>query len=90
MLELAAALKAGLKQAGAKLVTPEKRALSGGVCIIEVPPENGQKILDAMYNDHGIAGSTAGGLRLCPHIYNTMEHIERAVEGVKSQRHLLG
>jgi len=90
MLELAAALKAGLKQAGAKLVTPEKRALSGGVCIIEVPPGNGRKILDAMYNDHGIAGSTAGGLRLCPHIYNTMEHIERAVEGVKSQRHLLG
>jgi len=89
MLELAAALKAGLKRAGAKLVTPEKQELSGGVCIIEVPSSNGHKLLDAMYNDHGIAGSTAGGLRLCPHIYNTMEHIERAVEGVKSQRHLL-
>ncbi len=89
VLELAAALKTGLKQAGAKLVTPEKRALSGGVCIIEVPSGNGQKVLDAMYDDHGIAGSTAGGLRLCPHIYNTMEHIERAIEGVKSQRHLL-
>ncbi len=88
-LELAAALKAGLKRAGAKLVTPEKQELSGGVCIIEVPSSNGHKILDAMYNDHGIAGSTAGGLRLCPHIYNTMEHIERAIEAVKSQRHLL-
>ena len=88
-LELAAALKAGLKRAGAKLVTPEKQELSGGVCIIEVPSSNGHKILDAMYNDHGIAGSTAGGLRLCPHIYNTMEHIERTIEAVKSQRHLL-
>ena len=89
MLELAAALKDGLRQAGAKLVTPEKQALSAGVCIIEVPAGNRQKLLNAMYDDHGIAGSTAGGLRLCPHIYNTMEHVKRAIEGVKSQRRLL-
>ena len=89
MLELAAALKDGLRQAGAKLVTPEKQALSAGVCIIEAPAGNRQKLLNAMYDDHGIAGSTAGGLRLCPHIYNTMEHVKRAIEGVKSQRRLL-
>ena len=89
MLELAAALKDGLRQAGAKLVTPEKQALSAGVCIIEVPAGNRQKLLNAMYDDHGIAGSTAGGLRLCPHIYNTMDHVKRAIEGVKSQRRLL-
>ena len=89
MLELAVALKDGLRQAGAKLVTPEKQALSAGVCIIEAPAVNRQKLLNAMYDDHGIAGSTAGGLRLCPHIYNTMEHIKRAIEGVKSQRRLL-
>ena len=89
MLELAAALKGGLRQAGAKLVTPEKQALSAGVCIIEVPAGNRQKLLNAMYDDHGIAGSTAGGLRLCPHIYNTMDHVKRAIEGVKSQRRLL-
>ena len=90
LLELAAALKAGLQQAGAKLVTPRKEALSAGVCIIGVPSENRQKLVDAMYHDHGIAGATTGGLRLCPHLYNTMEHVERAVEGVKSQRRLLG
>lgn len=89
VLELAAALKGGLRQAGAKLVTPENQALSAGVCIIEVPAGNRQKLLNAMYDDHGIAGSTAGGLRLCPHIYNTMEHVKRAIEGVKSQRRLL-
>jgi selenocysteine lyase/cysteine desulfurase len=89
MMELAAVLKAGLKDAGAKLVTPIEPELSGGVCIIEVPAKNRQQMLDRMYQEHGIAGSTSGGFRLCPHIYNTKEHVERAVSGVKQLKSLL-
>jgi selenocysteine lyase/cysteine desulfurase len=37
-----------------------------------------------LYDEFGIAGAPTGGLRLCPHIYNTLEHIERAVKGIKS------
>ena len=33
---------------------------------------------------NGIAGAPTGGLRLCPHIYNTREHVERAVRGVRA------
>ena len=87
--ELATALKQGLHEAGAKLVTPMDSKLSGGVCIIEVPPENRAKVHAAMYHKHGIAGSTTGGLRLCPHLYNTAEHVERAIAGVKQLRSLL-
>ncbi len=86
--ELASMLKAGLKDAGAKLVTPESNELSGGICIIEVPAKNRQQMLDRMYDEHGIAGSTSGGFRLCPHIYNTREHVERAVRGVKALKSL--
>jgi len=89
VVELASALKAGLKAAGAKLVTPESPELSAGVCIIEVPPNNRQQMLDRMYQQHGIAGSTSGGFRLCPHIYNTMEHINRAIRGVKELKGLI-
>jgi selenocysteine lyase/cysteine desulfurase len=89
MVELASALKAGLKQAGAKLVTPESPEFSGGVCIIEVPAKNRQPLLDRLYQEHGIAGSTSGGLRLCPHLYNTMEHVERAIRGVKQHKDLI-
>ena len=53
------------------------------MCIIEVPEANGKELLDRMYREHGIAGSTAGGFRLCPHIYNTHEHVDRAIEGIK-------
>jgi selenocysteine lyase/cysteine desulfurase len=28
-------------------------------------------------------------LRLCPHLYNTREHVERTVAGVKALRDLL-
>ena len=30
------------------------------------------------------AGAATGGLRLCPHVYNTREHVERAVRGVRA------
>ncbi len=88
VLELAARLKSGLRKLGVKVVTPADPALSAGVCIIEVPPGNAQELLDRMYREHGIAGSTAGGFRLCPHIYNTHEHVDRAIEGIKRLRHL--
>jgi selenocysteine lyase/cysteine desulfurase len=89
MQQLAQSLKSSLKEAGAKLATPEDPALSGGVCIIEAPPANRGKIVDELYGKHGIAGSTSGGLRLCPHLYNTMEHVGRAAAGVKQLRALL-
>ena len=68
---LATELKAGLKNLGAKLVTPEDPRLSGGVCIVEVPNDKRQKLLDALYARHGLAGSSSGGLRLCPHLDKT-------------------
>jgi isopenicillin-N epimerase len=85
---LAAELKSLLLEAGAKLTTPESPALSGGVCIMQVPEANRAKVFEAMYTEFGIAGSTSGGLRLCPAFYNTREHVQRAAEGVKKLRHL--
>ena len=86
--ELASALKDALAEVGAPLVTPRDPALSAGVCIMQVPPDRRQELFDAMYDRFGIAGSTAGGFRLCPHVYNTREHVERAVKGVESSRSL--
>lgn len=82
MMALASALKNGIADAGFELVTPLDPELSGGVCIVKVPAGRRGPIMNAMYNDHGIACAGTGGLRLCPHVYNTMEHVERAVAGV--------
>jgi selenocysteine lyase/cysteine desulfurase len=81
--ELATRLKAGLKEAGIGLVTPLDGAQSGGVCVVSVPATKSQDVYNKLYEEHGIAGATTGGLRLCPHIYNTREHIDRAIGAVK-------
>ena len=88
--ELASQLKESLAGIGAKLVTPPDAALSAGVCIVDIPPDRRQQLFEAMYDKHGIAGSTAGGFRLCPHVYNTREHVERAVRGLRELRSLWG
>ena len=86
--ELATTLKQGLAELGMTLVTPMKPEFSGGVCIIEVPGDR-SAALRRLYEEHGIAGAGTGGLRLCPHLYNTREHVARAVEGVKALRDVI-
>ena len=83
--ELATRLKEGLRDAGYALVTPEAPALSAGVCIAAVEGNRGA-LVNALYEKHGIAGAGTGGLRLCPHLYNTVAHIDRAVRGARVLR----
>ena len=83
--ELATRLKEGLRDAGYALVTPEAPALSAGVCIAAVEGNRGA-LVNALYEEHGIAGAGTGGLRLCPHLYNTVAHIDRAVRGARVLR----
>lgn len=89
IFELAGALKAGLKAEGFRLVTPEDPRLSGGVCIMQVPSQKGQEVFNQLYTRYGIAGAATGGLRLCPHIYNTMAHIDRAIAAVREMRSMI-
>ena len=89
MIDLARRLKEGIRELGIPLVTPMADELSAGVVIIEVPAESRAEVFSRMYDDHGIAGSTSGGLRLSPHLYNTAEHVERALAGLAALRPLI-
>jgi selenocysteine lyase/cysteine desulfurase len=88
VIELATALKAKLKSLEVPIATPMDPTLSGGVVIVRAAGAKAQEAYQTLDSKFGIAGAATGGLRLCPHIYNTMAHIERAVEGIKSMRHL--
>jgi len=90
LLELARTLKAGLKVAGVEVLTPRDPKLSAAVCVIQVPVAKRAEVFHKLYEARGIAGAPTGGLRLCPHVYNTVEHVERAIRGVKALRSLLG
>jgi len=81
--ELAAALKEGAgKIPGAKLRTSTKAELSAGVCVLGFDGKDHQKIYEALYAKHNVAGAATGGVRLCPHIYNTLEEIDRTVSAL--------
>ena len=84
IVTLAQRLKAGIAEAGLELVTPMDPDLSLGVCITRAPSGRGAEISNKLYEEHGIAGAATGGVRLCPTIYNTTEHVDRAINGLKS------
>jgi selenocysteine lyase/cysteine desulfurase len=86
VVELATALKSGLAAKNFSLVTPLDPEMSGGVCILRVRGRKSGEIVNRLYGEHGIAAAGTGGLRLCPHVYNTMEHIERAIAAVDALR----
>ncbi len=83
--ELATTLKEGIREMGIPLVTPMEPSLSGGVVIARVAGD-GRAAFERLYSEHGIAGAPTGGLRLSPHVYNTMEHVERALAGIRALR----
>ncbi|MGH7628910.1 MAG: aminotransferase class V-fold PLP-dependent enzyme [Gemmatimonadales bacterium] len=81
--ELAGRLKDGLARlAGAALVTPPAPELSHGVVVTRFANRDTTAMYEALYREHGIAGSPTGGLRFCPHVHNTMEEIERTLSAV--------
>ncbi|MEO1080441.1 MAG: aminotransferase class V-fold PLP-dependent enzyme [Pseudomonadota bacterium] len=81
---LATRLKEGLSEAGIPLVTPMSPDFSGAVCIASIAREQRSVLFEGLYRDFGIIAAPTGGLRLCPHVYNTPEHIDRAVAGAAS------
>ncbi|MFT4861057.1 MAG: isopenicillin-N epimerase [Pseudohongiellaceae bacterium] len=84
IVELSQRLKTGIRSAGHDLVTPMETQLSFGVCIIRVPAGQNDSLANALYTDFGIAAAGTGGIRLCPTIYNTYEHVDRAIRGVNA------
>ncbi|MCH8936561.1 MAG: hypothetical protein IIB90_12610, partial [Gemmatimonadetes bacterium] len=75
----------GLRQRvpGVTFTTPSNPQLRAGVMIFSIPDTNGRDLFNRLYSEHHIAGAPSGaGVRLSPHIYNTMEDVDRAVGAV--------
>jgi isopenicillin-N epimerase len=85
--ELASALKEGLAKINRiKLVTPMDPKMSGGVVVAQVADLDRQKtgaLVNDLYEKYGVAGAATGGVRLAPHVYNTMAGINQAIRGMR-------
>lgn len=73
-------IQARLPQAA--FITPLASEMSGGITSITIPGKATQEIYQSLYDKHGIACSAAGGIRLSPHIYNTLGDMDRVVEAL--------
>jgi selenocysteine lyase/cysteine desulfurase len=67
---------------GASLLTPGEPALRAGVVIVRFDGVDNGAVYRRLYESHGIAGAPTGGVRLCPHVYNTLADVERAAAAV--------
>ncbi|UCD24622.1 MAG: aminotransferase class V-fold PLP-dependent enzyme [Gemmatimonadota bacterium] len=86
--DLANAIKQGLSAtvSGISFHTPRDPDLSAGVVVFVPPNLQARDLFNTLYSDHAIAGASMGGdftgVRLSPHIYNTMAEVDRVVEVV--------
>ena len=84
VLALAAALKERIAAIpGATLTTPRSAATSAGVVIARFGDADHRALYDRLYKEHGVAGASTGGMRLCPHIYNTMDDVVHAADSLR-------
>ncbi len=86
---LAAALKTGIREhiPQAQFHTPLTPELSGGVVIFGIPGVDLRAAFPALYSTYhlgcAVMGSDEPFIRFCPHIYNTMDEVERVMEVMK-------
>lgn len=87
---MASFLKGKLKQQipNIQFRTPLEPEMSGGVVIFSAPELDLDSVLNTLYHEHNIGcavfGGISGGVRFCPHIYNTLDEIDRAASAVAS------
>lgn len=85
---LAGALMDGLRSRLPDVVfhTPAEPELRAGVVVFRLPGRDARSAFDALYREHDVACAAMGGdfagVRLSPHVYNTMDEVDRAVAAV--------
>ncbi len=66
--------------------TPLEPEFSSGVVIFSIPRIDLSKALNTFYQEYNIGcavfGGDLGGIRFCPHIYNTREEIDKVIHAV--------
>jgi selenocysteine lyase/cysteine desulfurase len=89
MRALAGRLKTGLSGiAGVELKTNMQAELSGGVVKFKLRGMGTKKAYDALWERHRLSAAStltgeSEGVRFSPHVYNSMEQMDRAVAAVK-------
>jgi len=67
-----------------QFVTPLAPEFSGGITIITLPGKDPAVVYNTLYTQYGIATAPSGGIRLSPHIYNTLADVDYVVNAIQA------
>jgi selenocysteine lyase/cysteine desulfurase len=87
--QIAATLKneIGKRIPGTKFHTPVMPEFSSGVVVFAMPNVDARKAFETLYEKHTIGCAAMRGeftgIRLSPHVYNTMKDVERVVDALE-------
>ena len=80
-------LRAGVAEIpGASILTPSDPAASAAILVFSLPEISGQAAFETLYQEYGVAVARApinDGLRLSPHIYNTLADVDAVLEALR-------
>lgn len=85
--KLTNAIKEQAGELGFRLATPIDPRQHGALIALEA--QQVERLVEELAAEDIIASSRDGKLRISPHLYNTLEDIERLMEGLKRRRELL-
>lgn len=71
---------------GVSILTPSDPAINAGILIFSLRGITGSDAFEALYRDHNIGSARAGlidGVRLSPHIYNTLADADRVLDALR-------
>lgn len=79
-------LRAGIEAIpGASILTPADPTINAGILIFSLRGLGGRDAFEALYRDYNVGSAPAGlnnGIRLSPHIYNTMADVDRVIDAL--------
>ena len=84
VVELNSYLKAQikLKLPAVTFLTPISPEFSAGVTVIQINGKKPAELSQKLYELHGIAAAPTGGIRMSPHIYNTLADMDKVVKAL--------
>tara|TARA_B100000959_G_scaffold87905_3_gene93187 strand:- start:8308 stop:9546 length:1239 start_codon:yes stop_codon:yes gene_type:complete len=88
--DIADHIRSALIEIDVDFVSSHNPSFTSNVIILKAPRKNRKELLSNILQEGGIILAGTGGLRLTPHIYNTIDHAERVVKAINNSRNLLG
>lgn len=82
-------LRDGLRDLGVPMVSTTNPNFTSSVIIVNAARESASKLVDQVFADSGIVTAAVGGFRMSPHVYNTVDHVDRVVAAIGKSRALL-